>query len=170
MGAALAIGGQILGWIWDHKTLAALIGVAIFAAIQTSRLDTRTIQFNAAQSMIDASEKSRKLSEADAARWHAASDQRDAAIVGLNERINTQNAHVDALAAAKSKAEQFAIEAAAETARARSKAAILITQLEQRAHDHPEEARPLGPAACAAYRELYGETAACTHPGANPAP
>jgi hypothetical protein len=110
------------------------------------------------------------LHSADAERWHKASDDRDIALAGLNQRIDTQNTAINALATAKAKAEQFAIEAAAESARAQSKANNLITQWEQRAHDHPEEARPLGPAACAAYRELYGETAACTHPGANPAP
>jgi hypothetical protein len=164
MGAAIEIGLGLLKWIWNHKTLAALIGVVIFAAVQTSRLNTRTIQYNAASSQIDAAEKKQTLAEADTARWQKAAEARLQQIVGLSDQMTRQNASVASAGAARAKAEQFAAEAATEAATAQAALNDLTLHWEERAHAHPEDVRPLGPIACAAYASLYGDAAACRHP------
>lgn len=105
------------------------------------------------------------LHEADATRWQTAAEARLAQIVGLSDQMTRQNAEIKATAAARDRAEQRAAGAATQAAKAQSDLNDLTLKWKERGHAHPEDVGRLAPAACDAYRVLYGAAKACTHPG-----
>lgn len=133
--ATIAI--NLLKWIWGHKTLAALIAVSIFAAIQTSRLATRTIERDSAKSRIEAAEQKEAVwkarSEADSVELKHVRDQLDA----LDARAKEQQALSDKAVA----------DLSAERDAALSKAETFRTELERKAREPGATAVSVGRAA-----------------------
>jgi hypothetical protein len=84
------------------------------------------------------------LAEQDARRWHAASDQRDAAIGGLTAAIAGQNAAVERLQFSLDRANEAAAHAEADSRDARAQFDQRIQELNDAARSHPEDVVPVG--------------------------
>lgn len=101
------------------------------------------------------------IAAADAARWHAASDLLDAAIVTLNTTVAGQDAKIEAARIDNTKLKTIAAQFAADMRTARDSIDAQIQETKDDARQHPDQVHRLGAVACAQYRRLYGARAAC---------
>jgi hypothetical protein len=121
-GIVAAVIGALFGlWRWErHDRVAAEKGEA--AALE--RLD---------------------LAQQDATRWHTASDLRDQAISQLKAALDRQSAAIEAQRADEARL-AAAVRAGVDRNRILSdRLAAATAALEEQAHAHPEDDRPLGP-------------------------
>lgn len=137
MTEIVAIVLNLLKWIWNHKTLAALIAVSIFAAIQTSRLATRTIERDSAQSRIEAAELKAGMWEGQATSATAELKNVRTQLDALDEKAKAQQA----------KSNKAVSDLAAERDAALVRAETFRAELERKAHEPGATAASVGRAA-----------------------
>jgi uncharacterized membrane-anchored protein YhcB (DUF1043 family) len=135
-----------LQWVWGHKTLTALIGVALYAAVQTHRLGVRTIERDAATTQIDAYKHDVESAENRAAETAATAQS----YLDAYNRMKARAAELDAAAGrqARVSAEQLAESDRAKTA-AEARLETLPAEQERKAAAPGATAAELGRAAIA---------------------
>jgi hypothetical protein len=137
MGAALAIGGQVLGWIWSHKALAALIAVSIYAWWLRGDNATLTIQRDAAQSQIAAAEQQTGI-------WKASYEGAASALKDVRQKLDSENLRAEQQ---KRIADQRVADLAAQRDAALSRAETFRTELMRKASEPGATAASVGRAA-----------------------
>jgi chromosome segregation ATPase len=154
MGALsiLQVIGAGLGWIWNHKTLSALILCAVALAWSRHEVSTLTIERDAARSQIEAAqaktavaERQAAISAADAERWQKASADRDSTIQQLTAQIEEQNAAIEAAASKRADLLKALDGARIENDRLSQTAADLARELDDEAKAAPADVRSIGP-------------------------
>ena len=143
-GQAASFGLSALSWIWNHKTLAAL--VLSLGLLAWYRHEGHSAQAAQHQAERDRDDARGRLADArhDAKRWHDASDQRDLAIGVLKASLDRQNAALMRLQFNLDHANEAAARAADADRTARAALDQRIQQLEDEAHAHPDQVAPLG--------------------------
>ncbi len=99
----------------------------------------------AAEATTEAAIGARDLARADTARWHDASNLRDAAIAQLNAVLARQNTAVQRLQFSVDQANGAAMKAEARARDARAQFDQRIREMEEEADAHPDQVVPLGP-------------------------
>jgi len=132
---------RLLGWIWSHKALAALIGVAIFAAIQTSRLSTRTIERDAAQSQIEAEQEKTKTAYHQRDIWQASYEGAASALKHIRSQLDTLD---EKAREQQAESDRAVADLARQRDAALSRAEAFRTELERKAHEPGATAASVG--------------------------
>lgn len=150
--AAAELGGWTFGKILPWALLGmAVLGLGAATWVQSARLDGAQIEARSFQSKMQSA-------VADAARWQAASGQRD-------DVIRDQASELEHLKADAALAQHVADQA--EAARRQQLADLnqQIAQLKARAHAHPDQVRPLGPIVVDVLGSLHDQA---TRPATDP--
>jgi hypothetical protein len=137
MEEAVAIALRVLAWCWHHKAWALCI--ILGAALLWSRheLSTVTIERDAAQSQIDAAEKSQKLAEGDVVRWETAANQNLQVIRRQHDqltRLESDGASARAIADQKQASDRQKID----------QLQAQLSTWKEKAREHPDQVRDLG--------------------------
>jgi hypothetical protein len=130
--------------LWAHRAWLKWAATGLVVALLLGLWRWERHDRLAAEAMAEAARAARDLAQADAGRWHAASDLRDAAITGLNHAIAVQNTAVRKLQFSLDQANAAAARAEAASRDARGQFDQRMKELDDAAKAHPEEIAPLG--------------------------
>lgn len=144
IGSALAIGGQVLGWIWNHKLLALCIALAVALAWSRHQLGTVTIERDAAQSQIEAEQGKTKTAYLERDIWQASYEGAAAALKDVRAQLDALDVRAKAQ---QETADRKVRDLAAERDAALSRAETFRTELERKAHEPGATAASVGRAA-----------------------
>jgi hypothetical protein len=137
-------GLSIVRWCWANRGLLKWLVIGLVIAALTGLWRWERHDRISAEKTEQAAEIARSFAAADAQRWHAASDERDAALAGLSDALARQNAAVTKLQFSLERADRAAAQAERESQEARGRFDQRVKELEDEAKVHPENVVPLG--------------------------
>jgi cell division protein FtsL len=142
IGAALEVGKAVLSWLWSHKTLAALILVAVALAWSRHQVSTLTVQRDAAQSQIAAAQHEEAI-------WKASYEGAASALKDLRAKTDAADARARRQQEVADRAVSDLLAAKTE---AEAKAEAYRSDLERKANEPGSTAASVGRAAIAGLR------------------